>query len=226
MSVSGISVRPGSARISVEENWDTDDLELTYELYRQGTSAPVGTQVGRTPFWRTGAVVPSRTPARSQAPRSRTASGERSGRQLRATGWVDVEISDGTVSDYAEAVLDDTPFLYWPFQETSGTTAADWAGVLPGTISSGVTLNRPGATSDADAKSFGFNGTSTGLVATQSAIPGPQVFTVEAWFRTTTTTGGKIVGFGNATAGDSGSYDRHIYMQNDGRLRSACTPAE
>ena len=49
---------------------------------------------------------------------------------------------------------------------------------------------------------------------------------MEAWFKTTTTTGGKIIGFGNRQMGldfnsnpaVSGSYDKHIYMTNDGRL--------
>ena len=30
--------------------------------------------------------------------------------------------------------------------------------------------------------------------------------------------GGKIIGFGNNQTGSSGSYDRHVYMQDDGRL--------
>ena len=62
------------------------------------------------------------------------------------------------------------------------------------------------------------NGTSTGLGATTTAIAGPDTFSVEAWFKTTTTTGGKIVGFGNSTAGTSNNYDRHIYMSNSGQL--------
>ena len=87
-----------------------------------------------------------------------------------------------------------------------------------------MTLNIAGATSDADAQAFGFNGSSTGLVATQSPIAGPQTFSVEAWFRTNTATGGKIVGFGNAATGTSGSYDRHIYMRNNGQLTFGVYP--
>ena len=71
-----------------------------------------------------------------------------------------------------------------------------------------------------------FSGTATGLVATQTPVVGPQVFSVEAWFKTTTTAGGKIVGFGNTSTGNSSSYDRHVYMddQRPG-VRSASTRA-
>ena len=44
------------------------------------------------------------------------------------------------------------------------------------------------------------------------------MFSVETWFRTTTTSGGKIVGFGNANTGTSTNYDRHIYMEPNGRI--------
>ena len=36
--------------------------------------------------------------------------------------------------------------------------------------------------------------------------------------KTTTTTGGKIVGFGNAQTGTSTNYDRHLYLDNTGRV--------
>ena len=55
-------------------------------------------------------------------------------------------------------------------------------------------------------------------------------FAEEAWFKTTTTSGGKIIGFGNSSTGDSSSYDRHVYMTNAGSLvvrrlpRTACGP--
>ncbi|CAM5508114.1 hypothetical protein SBADM41S_10506 [Streptomyces badius] len=46
----------------------------------------------------------------------------------------------------------------------------------------------------------------------------PARFTIETWIRTTTTRGGKIVGFGNRTQQNSSRHDKHIYMRNDGRL--------
>ena len=49
-------------------------------------------------------------------------------------------------------------------------------------------------------------------------MAGPQTFSVEGWFKTTTNTGGKLIGFGNSQTGSSSNYDRHIYMMNDGQL--------
>ncbi len=47
----------------------------------------------------------------------------------------------------------------------------------------------------------------------------PNTFSLEAWFLTGTKSGGTIIGFGNSqkTAGDS-NYDRHIYLDRDGRI--------
>lgn len=42
--------------------------------------------------------------------------------------------------------------------------------------------------------------------------------TISAWFKTTTNQGGRIVGFGNMQTGASTSYDKHIYMDNSGKI--------
>ena len=39
-----------------------------------------------------------------------------------------------------------------------------------------------------------------------------------SWFKTSTTHGGKLIGFGNQQTGNSGAYDRHVYMENTGQL--------
>ena len=38
------------------------------------------------------------------------------------------------------------------------------------------------------------------------------------WFNTTTTNGGKLIGFGDGQTSTSNNYDRHVWMQNDGSL--------
>ena len=55
-------------------------------------------------------------------------------------------------------------------------------------------------------------------MASSLSQAGPQTFSVESWIKTTTTSGGRIVGFGNSQADQSGNYDRHIFMQNDGKV--------
>ena len=84
-------------------------------------------------------------------------------------------------------------------------------------MNGGYTRGANGAIIGDSDKSTTFGG-SDGFGATASPIPGPDVFSVESWFRTTTTSGGKIVGFGNTNTGTSTNYDRHIYMEPDGRI--------
>ena len=55
-------------------------------------------------------------------------------------------------------------------------------------------------------------------MSSDAQFSNPTVYSEEAWFKTTSTSGGKIIGFGDNQTGNSGSYDRHVYMQNDGRL--------
>ena len=64
-----------------------------------------------------------------------------------------------------------------------------------------------------------FSGATGASVATVASVAGPQVFGVEAWFRTTSTAGGKIVGFGSSRTGDSVQIDRHVYMLPSGQGR-------
>jgi len=47
----------------------------------------------------------------------------------------------------------------------------------------------------------------------------PLTFSLEAWFRTSTIPNGKIIGLGDSrTTSADGRYDRHIYLDKDGRL--------
>ncbi|MDB5047802.1 MAG: C-terminal target protein, partial [Fibrobacteres bacterium] len=46
----------------------------------------------------------------------------------------------------------------------------------------------------------------------------PGTFTTSCWFKTTTTSGGKLIGFGSSQTGGSGNYDRHTWMDNTGKL--------
>jgi hypothetical protein len=59
---------------------------------------------------------------------------------------------------------------------------------------------------------------STSYVSTKNSMAGPSVFSLELWFKTTTTTGGMLMGFGSSQTGLSSKYDRHIYMTNSGQV--------
>ncbi|WP_164737337.1 LamG-like jellyroll fold domain-containing protein, partial [Georgenia sp. SYP-B2076] len=121
--------------------------------------------------------------------------------------------SDG----YGAAVYHDDPDLYWRLDETSGNVAAD-SGLygMTGQILGGVTLGQPPAITSGT--SMALDGSDQGRIRSTASTGSPARFSTEAWFSTTTTSGGKLIGFGNAAEGLSNNYDKQIYMTNDGRL--------
>lgn len=90
----------------------------------------------------------------------------------------------------------------------------------------GVTGGQAGAACRRDATTAVSLSGGTGNVDTAtSAIYGPNTtqtnptnFTEEIWFRTTTTTGGNLISFGDAHTGSSGANDRHLYLDNSGHV--------
>jgi type II secretory pathway pseudopilin PulG len=107
---------------------------------------------------------------------------------------------------------------YWRLNDT-GSTGADALGSFPLTEQAGVGHGVGGAIASNTDTASTFDGSSVdGSASTTTAFNGPQTFTEEIWFRTTTTAGGKLIGFGNVTSGLSSQYDRHIYMDNAGHL--------
>jgi hypothetical protein len=121
-------------------------------------------------------------------------------------------------------VYDDEPTNYWRMGEASGTEASDTVGFDVSTLRAGATLGVPGAISNDSDTAGRFDGTTTGYAATSVIESPPDVMTIEAWFRTTSTTGGKIVGFGNRNASNSNRMDRHLYMGNSGRVHFGVWP--
>lgn len=115
---------------------------------------------------------------------------------------------------------------YYPLQETSGTTAAN-AGTLGSGAnalysSKGITYGVPGPECDSTVRSAvtldGSQSTKS-VIWTDNAVTDPETFSEQIWFATTTTSGGKLIGFGDGTnGGSSGNYDRHLYLTDSGRL--------
>ncbi|MGW8655099.1 LamG-like jellyroll fold domain-containing protein, partial [Nocardia salmonicida] len=112
-----------------------------------------------------------------------------------------------------DAVTADAPQLYYPL----GDSRQDWAGANTPVFGSGVSTSTSGVANTATGAST-FTGSSTGRVATTNKVAAPSEYSTEVWFKTNSTTGGKLIGYGSAASGDSTSYDRHLYMTNNGRL--------
>ncbi len=213
------SFTSGEVRVHFSTNWDRDNQTLTYKLYRGAeNTTPVFTETITTPFWKVlgrSVVDKNLTPGSTQ--QYRLTATDPDGNIARSD-WVPVTVAaGGELSPYAAGVLADAADDYWRLGEPAGDFV-DWAGGLDLAVGAGVTRNEAGAVADDANAAAAFAGSSTGLAATKSATPGPATFSVEAWFKTTSTRGGKIVGFGSAASGDSSNYDRHLYLNNNGQV--------
>ncbi len=207
----------GSARLSWRSAYDRDNENLTYEVLRDGVV--VKTLDGRSTDWNRPNMSwtdTGLTPGKSYSYRLRVSDPLKN---VRTGDAVSVTVAaEGSLSDYAEEVLADSPRSYWPLGETGGAIAFDWASGNDATTGAGVARNAPGAVIGDSSTASTFDGTSAGVAATTVPEPGRDTFTVEAWVKTTSTAGGKIVGFGNSSTGNSTGYDRHVYMDGDGRI--------
>jgi len=135
--------------------------------------------------------------------------------------------------NYTTTVTGLSPWLYWKLDETTGTVAADTSGNgRTATYYSGAAASATGFTrgvvgalaTDTPNLAVTLDG-STACVNTTSttAVNAPTQLTMVLWFKTTTTSGGKLLGFetprtGVGVAGSGGTYDRHLYMDGNGRV--------
>ncbi len=198
-------------------------LSLYVDGKRVGTNG--GTSVGQpySGYWRVGgdspwsgnAVLRRRHRRRRDLP-DRPSRWPRSSRTTRRA----VARSPGRrgrPTPTAQAVWDANPDLYWRLGDTNGTAKDSGPNESNGTYQGGYTQGQTGAFDGATNKAVAFNG-SDGFVASNTQYSNPHNYTLEAWFKTTSDQGGKIIGFGCSQTGTSGCYDRHIYLNNDGTL--------
>lgn len=124
-------------------------------------------------------------------------------------------VPEGANTAYPAAVKAATPFTYWRLDDTK-TTAADSSGSERTGKIVGVTQSVPGAvTGNTAVRTLGTSGSS--VYRTAVTLP-PREFSVQVWFNTTTTVGGKLLGRENTMTGLGTAFDRSLYMANDGRL--------
>ncbi|MEU9180309.1 LamG-like jellyroll fold domain-containing protein [Streptomyces sp. NPDC048550] len=213
------SVKPGEAQVRWRTSYDADDSKLTYRIYRNGSASPIATVAAESLEWeRPQAAWNDTTVKAGQSYTYRVTATDAAGNTsaLSATASVTVPSS---VQSYPNQVRADGANLYWRYDDTVSPYVADSS---ESGNTSGIQLNAPalrqtpGAISGAST-AMGFNGTSQQVYSDHRQTVG-NAFSVETWFKTNTTRGGKLIGFGNNTARNSGTYDKQIYMTNTGRL--------
>ncbi len=122
---------------------------------------------------------------------------------------------------YGKAVFADSPDVYYRMDEAAGPGAVDSSGSGDdGTYfgTNGETYRATSPVTGATGSAVTFNGAEGSNMATGQVFNNPTVYSEELWFNTTTTNGGKLIGFGNARSGRSSAYDRHVYMEGSGQL--------
>ena len=116
-------------------------------------------------------------------------------------------------------------FQYSFNQVSNSTTATDLSGhgssgTYNGNMTADNTTRTSGCPRDAG-RVYVLDGTTSYLTnspgTSHAAI---DTFTEEVWFNaaSTVTTGGRLIGWGAAATGASGQYDRHIWMDNSGKI--------
>jgi hypothetical protein len=215
------SLRAGEVRVSFQGTEDIDDAHLTYTVLRgrtTGSMSPIGTLEADSVPW----ALPSLSYVDSGLVPGETwhyqvQATDPSGRTSPKSYDTTVTVATTTVA-YPASVLDDNPSLYWRLSDAAGDATAV-AGPPPA-YGSSVTRQVTGPLDGVEPsdRAVSVNGTSNGLVTSSTSFGTPGAFTAEAWFKAAPGTTGKLFGFGNAQTGMSGSYDRHVYLQPDGRL--------
>lgn len=132
------------------------------------------------------------------------------------------------VSGYSNLILNSNPRNYWPLNDSTGQ-ALDVVAGWNANVGALVTRGSAGAIFGSAATAFSFNATNTSTTSTvipQTRRSGEYTFSVEAWFKTTSTRGGAIASFSNALSGSSSAsnVDRVLYLANDGRIYFGINP--
>ena len=221
------STEAGKVRINWGTNEDIDNEYLTYRVYRdtQNVAGLVHTRQAGARYWNPYTMGFSDSGlAPGSTHQYRVVATDPFG-NVANSSWTNVTVaSSGTDSAYVKAVYDSQPTDYWRMGEASGTVLGDRTGFRPATASTGVTRGTAGAISNDSDTASTFNGTTTGYAATAVQDNPSDVFTLESWFKTSVSTGGRIVGRSNRNTGSSSKTDRQIYMDNTGHIRFGVKP--
>jgi PKD repeat protein len=213
------STRPNTATASWTGTWDRDNEYLTYLVFRDGGTTPIASLTKPSTFWNLPAMSFTDTGVvggTSHTYRLNVVDPTGNVITIGKSAAVVVMSGDSPADNYGKAVYADLPDVFYRVNETSGSVATDSSGAgSTGTYFNGVTkgVASPVATGTAVA----FDG-SAGTLSTNTSVTAPATFSEELWFNTTTTQGGKLIGFQNSQSGNSGTYDRHVYMLNTGQL--------
>ncbi|MFT4216806.1 MAG: PKD domain-containing protein [Micropruina sp.] len=212
----------GTVRVVFGAMFDRDDAYTEYDIYRGvgSTTKKVGTiSASDAEFWSlptytfTDTGLTDGTQVRYQT-RARDAAGN-----SQWSAWSGYVTVSSATSAYAGLVAGQGATHLWQLGEATGSTlTVDAIGSAHGAPNSTATLGGAGALTNETGTSLTIT-SAAGAVTTTTAEQAPTTFSVEAWVKTTSTLGGRIVGFGDQvnTSNVSTLYDRVLYLDTGGR---------
>jgi hypothetical protein len=207
-----------SLGVSWQATWDRDNANLSYSLFRDGGSTPIYTVAANSNFWTLPVFSYVDTVAAGSSHTYTVTAKDVFGNTRSSPTTSSVTATNSALGSYGAAIAASGASPYWRLNDTSGTVAADATGTKTGNYGAGITLNQPGAAGVAPNVGIRTSGTDTGILSSATAADAPMTYSLEFWFNTTFTTGGKLIGFGNAQTGTSTSYDRQVYLNNVGKV--------
>ncbi|MFC4902237.1 PKD domain-containing protein [Kocuria oceani] len=228
MGLTASSHSGGTVSLAWTAASDQDNENLTYRIVRDGNTAqPVGEVKGRHRFYNRARMA--YTDSTAQAGKQHTyqvVAVDPTGRTV-ASSPVQVTAAGGAApTGYTRSVLQDAPTHYWRMGSLDAGLV-DVAGGAGLTADGQVTGPVAGTVQGSDqATRFARTDTTkpAGSASTTQQELGPQSFTTETWIKTTTTAGGRILGFESEVVRGARSTDRHLWMGADGRLHAGVYP--
>ena len=212
------STESGKTRIVFGSVWDRDDTTITYDVFRSPWTKVATLTRNDSEFWKLPMMSASDTGlAPGSSVRYQVRATDADG-NIQYSAWSPyITVSDAAPSAFAGAIAAGNPSHYWRLNEPTGPVL-DSVGDLHGTVTGG-TLGAPGAVAGDTAISM----TASSTITTKDVAPADTNVTTEAWVKTTSTRGGRIVGFGAGSTGTSasGATDRVLYLDNSGRANFA-----
>ncbi|MGU3646435.1 DNRLRE domain-containing protein [Microbacterium sp. C23T] len=227
-TVAAVAQSTGPIEVRIRTSVDDDDSDLTYRVFRNNSSTPIWSGTASSVWWNRPQVTFVDTDV---------VAGTTYTYRVRATDGTNtsglspvVSVTASTpAAGYAAAVRAGSPAIYWPGDAVGswlqdGSASTSNTNRQAGILENGATRSTDAPVTGDPSGSLLFDG-SDDYVWHQGLAPAPTTYSVETWIKTTTTRGGKIIGFGSGRPRTdtgatvlSGSYDRHLYMTNTGRV--------
>jgi|GEM_PF-1856706 hypothetical protein len=214
------SSRPGRVTVTFPTGEDRDSRMLTYQVIKDGNgAAPVHEVTLDSRPWAPGwyswddtAVAPGAQ--HTYELRAVDPDGNRGPR----TAPVAVTVAEVTTAAVDVAAVEKARLRY-RLDEATGPARESVGGVRVANAGAGATFGGPGVPG-LPGTSVTFSGAAGGALGDPTREWGKKQISVELWFQTTTTRGGKLIGMGNQAdpSRNSGNSDRNVYLTNDGRV--------